>query len=157
MRLSELKEILTVVRELNFELPDGTLIPKHFHVTEVGQVNKTFVDCGAVVRQEKAAVLQLWEAGDTGHRLVPEKLNKIINLSERILGMEDSEIEVEYQDGTIGKYGLDFNGKNFLLTVKRTACLAGDQCSKPANEQKINPAGLRAGSVTCCSTNSGCR
>ena len=35
--------------------------------------------------------------------------------------MEDLEIEVEYQVNTIGKYELDFNGTNFILTAKQTA------------------------------------
>jgi hypothetical protein len=44
------------------------------------------------------------------------------------LGIEDYEIEVEYQAETIGKYDLGFNGKDFTLLNKLTACLAEDQC-----------------------------
>jgi hypothetical protein len=40
------------------------------------------------------------------------------------MDIEDHEIEVEYQDITIGKYDLDFNGKNFVLLNKQTAHLA---------------------------------
>jgi hypothetical protein len=43
----------------------------------------------------------------------------------RALGIPDD--EVEYQSDTIGKYDLDFNGKNFTLVNKQTACLAEDQ------------------------------
>jgi len=124
MKLSDLKKRLPNINELNFELPDGTIVPKHFHVTEVGQINKRFIDCGGTVRHEKVVNFQLWEDGDIDHRLAPKKLNDIILLCEKILGIEDGEIEVEYQDNTIGKYGLDFNGSNFLLTSKKTACLA---------------------------------
>lgn len=35
--------------------------------------------------------------------------------------MEDLEIEVEYQSQTIGKYGLGYNGTDFLLLSKQTA------------------------------------
>ena len=42
--------------------------------------------------------------------------------------MEDLEIEVEYQSGTIGKYDLGFDGTNFLLLAKQTACLASEAC-----------------------------
>jgi hypothetical protein len=48
----------------------------------------------------------------------------IISLSEKVLGMEDLETEVEYQSGNIGKYDLGFDGTNFLLLAKQTACLA---------------------------------
>jgi hypothetical protein len=33
---------------------------------------------------------------------------------------------VEYQGETIGKYDLGFNGKDFTLLNKQTACLAED-------------------------------
>ena len=53
-------------------------------------------------------------------------------LSEKILGSEDLDIEVEYQQATIGKFGLAFDGTDFLLTPKQTACLAQDACGIPA-------------------------
>ena len=45
MKLSELKSILDEIETVEFELPDGNLIPQHFHVTEIGQVDKRFMDC----------------------------------------------------------------------------------------------------------------
>lgn len=155
MKLSELKNRLNGLSEINFELPNGNLVPKHFHVTEVGQVTKHFIDCGGTVRNEKVVSFQLWDAGDYDHQLVPQKLNDIITLSEKKLGIEDSEIEVEYQAETIGKFGLDFNGKNFLLTLKNTACLASDSCG--TNEKKkLNLVDLRIASNVCCTPGSGC-
>ena len=38
MKLSEIKPILKAQETLSFQLPDGTLVPEHFHVTEVGKV-----------------------------------------------------------------------------------------------------------------------
>jgi hypothetical protein len=156
MKLSELKEKLPGVQELNFELPDGTFVPSHFHVTEVGQVNKKFIDCGGTIRQEKVVSFQLWKAGDFDHRLAPQKLTDIINLSEKILGIEDGEIEVEYQGDTIGKYGLDFNGKNFFLMAKQTACLASDKCGIPADKQKVKLSDLSTSNQACCTPGGGC-
>ena len=91
-------------------------------------MHKNFIDCGGVIRSEKVVNFQLWNADDYDHRLHPEKLVHIIELSERVLGIPDLEIEVEYQGETIGKYGLDHDGKNFLLTTKMTDCLAKDNC-----------------------------
>lgn len=156
MKLSELKQQLSGIQELNFELPNGTLVPQHFHVTEVGQINKHFIDCGGTVRQEKAVNFQLWEAGDFDHRLAPKKLNDIIALSEKVLGIEDAEIEVEYQSDTIGKYGLEFNGKNFLLTHKQTACLANDKCGIPEDKQKVKLSDLQKTNQPCCGPNTKC-
>jgi len=128
MKLSEVKEILTTAEAVNFQLENGTRVPEHFHVTEVGVITKNFIDCGGKVRQEKVANFQLWDADDYAHRLKAGKLLNIISLSEKVLGMEDLEIEVEYQAETIGKYDLGYDGTNFLLLSKQTACLAKESC-----------------------------
>ena len=123
MKLSEIKSKLKTLDTITFQLPNGSLVPNNFHVTEVGKVSKHFIDCGGTERIENVANFQLWEAQDYDHRLHPEKLLNIIELSEKILNIDDLEIEVEYQSDTIGKYNLDFDGKSFLLTSKQTACL----------------------------------
>ena len=132
MRISELKQTLGALTAVNFRLPDGTALPSHFHVTEVGQVSKHFIDCGGVERHETVANFQLWEAGDYDHRLAPQKFLHILQLSKRLLGNADLEIEVEYQQATIGKFGLAFDGTDFQLIPKYTACLAEDACGIPA-------------------------
>jgi len=132
MKLSEIKNHLATAETVSFKLPDGTFVPENFHVTEVGVVTKNFIDCGGVVRREEVANFQLWDANDFEHRLKPKKLLDIIALSEKVLGMVDLEIEVEYQMETIGKYDLNFNGKDFVLLTKQTACLAQDACGIPA-------------------------
>ena len=131
MNISELKHALPSLDAVTFKLPDGTYLPAHFHVTEVGLVSKHFIDCGGVERQETVANFQLWEADDYDHRLAPQKFLHILSLSECILGTEDLPIEVEYQQMTIGKFGLAFDGKDFLLTPKQTACLAQEACGIP--------------------------
>lgn len=160
MKLSEIKQILTDLDAVVFQLPNGSFVPAHFHVTEVGIITKNFIDCGGTVREEKVVNFQLWEAGDFDHRLPPTKLNKIIELSERTLNIDpDLEIEVEYQSDTIGKYGLSYNGLYFQLTSKLTACLAQDACGIPEDKQKVRLSDLGSPSVTTCcapSSNSEC-
>lgn len=156
MKLSEIKKQLGTATNLNFELPNGTLVPEHFHVTEVGIIHKNFIDCGGVVRNEKVANFQLWNANDTDHRLKPAKLLNIIALSEKVLGMEDLEVEVEYQSDTIGKYGLEFNGKNFVLTSKQTDCLAKDNCGIPEEKMKVKLSDLQNTKQACCSPGDKC-
>ncbi len=132
MILSEIKNHLKTLEGVNFLLPNGKYVPENFHVTEVGMVAKHFIDCGGTERFEKAANFQLWDAQDFEHRLKPGKLLKIIELSQLKLGLEDLEIEVEYQSDTVGKYGLNFNGRDFLLIPKTTTCLATEACGIPA-------------------------
>src|SRR6478735_11198826 len=134
MKLSEVKRILSNAESVSFKLENGTMVPENFHVTEVGVVSKHFIDCGGTVRNEKVANFQLWDANDFEHRLKPQKLLNIIGLSEKIVGIGDLEAEVEYQNGTIGKFGLEVAGDHFVLTNKHTACLAQDQCGIQAKQ-----------------------
>ena len=115
MRLSEFKNALNEVNELTFVLPEGNNVPAHFHVTEIGKINKHFIDCGGTIRNEEVVNFQLWVADDTDHRFAPEKLKNVIQLSEEKLGIKDAEIEVEYQSNTIGKYNITFNNGIFKL------------------------------------------
>ena len=156
MKLSEIKKHLATAEAVNFQLPNGTFAPQHFHVTEVGQITKHFIDCGGTIRNEKVVNFQLWNANDTDHRLKPEKLLNIIALSEKVLGIEDLEIEVEYQSDTIGKYDLDFNGKDFVLVAKQTDCLAKDNCGVPAEKQKVNLVDLSKNEQSCCAPGGKC-
>jgi hypothetical protein len=154
MKISELKQHLAEVKAINFKLPNGNYLPPHFHVTEVGLISKHFIDCGGTERNETVANFQLWEAGDYDHRLAPQKFSHILNLSQRILGTEDLNIEVEYQQETIGKFGLEFDGTDFLLVAKQTACLASDACGIPEKKNKS----LRelTSSSNCCQPGSEC-
>lgn len=138
MKLSQLKQHLHQMDRVNFKLPDGSYLPVHFHVTEVGKVSKHFIDCGGTERTEIRANFQLWEAGDYDHLLAPQKFLHILKLSEKILGTEDLEIEVEYQQNTIGKFDLGFDGKDFLLLEKQTACLAQEACGIPNKSSNDN-------------------
>ncbi|MBU3012803.1 hypothetical protein KO506_15420 [Polaribacter vadi] len=154
MKLSEIKNHLNKLETIGFQLPNGELVPAHFHVTEVGRITRDFIDCGGKVRSETVINFQLWEENDYDHRLHPEKLVKIIELSERIFNFDDLEIEVEYQGKeTIGKYNLDFDGKNFLLISKITACLALDACGIPEAKPKVKIAEVES---SCCNPSSGC-
>jgi len=154
MKLSEIKKLLSTADTVSFELQDGTMVPENFHVTEVGVVTKHFIDCGGTVRNEKVANFQLWDANDFEHRLKPQKLLNIIGLSEKVLGMEDLEIEVEYQLKTIGKFDLDFNGKHFVLVSKQTACLASDACGIPQEKMKVNLSEIQ--NQNSCKPGGGC-
>ncbi len=147
MKLTDVKLSLGQLSAVNFKLPDGSYVPQHFHVTEVGLVTKHFIDCGGVERKEIVVNFQLWEAGDYDHRLAPQKFLRILDISKKVLGdAGDLDIEVEYQQSTIGKFGLEFDGKDFVLTVKQTACLAQDVCGIPDKAQK---------QASCCAPGGG--
>jgi hypothetical protein len=147
MKLSEFKQHLDSLSQLNFIQPNGNFVPRHFHITEAGLTTKHFIDCGGTVRMEKVASLQLWVADDFEHRLEPQKLQNIIASAQALFGNEDLDVEIEYQAETINRFGLDFNGNNFLLTAKQTDCLAKDHCGIPST--KIKNTSCKPGSGCC--------
>jgi Family of unknown function (DUF6428) len=150
MTLEQFKQKLAAVSEVTFLKPDGFSIPKHFHITEVGQINKRFIDCGGTVREENVIAMQLWESIDFWHRLEPSKLNAIIELSEKKLGIGNHEIEIEYQSNTVGKYGVEFENGVFKLIATQTACLASDKCGIPTLES------VKEKAQACCTPGGGC-
>ncbi len=156
MKLSHLKLLLKELKTIHFQLPNKELVPNHFHVTEVGKITKHFIDCGGTERKEAIVNLQLYNANDYDHRLHPEKLLKIIELSEKALKLADLEIEVEYQADTIGKFGLEFDGKHFLLTNKQTNCLAADNCNIQVEDSKTKTSEFQTESKIGCAPGSGC-
>ena len=155
MKISEFKDHLNTLDKLVFELPDKQLVPQHFHVTEIGVVSKQFIDCGGTTRLDKTASFQVWVAGDTEHRLHPEKLLQIIDKSRNILGSEDLRVEVEYQVNTINKFGLDFKNGKFMLTPTFTDCLASDHCGIPEVKYKLEMSDLGK-SAACCTPGTCC-
>lgn len=156
MKLSDFKRHLNVLNSLNILQPNGEVVPAHFHITEVGLITKNFLDCGGDVHTEKLANLQIWVADDLQHRLEPKGLLKIIELSNKVLGNEDLEIEVEYQSETIGKYNLDKQGSNFVLVPKQTDCLAKIKCNITQPKQKVKLGELVNANESCCTPGGGC-
>ena len=153
MNITDFKDTLSTLEELTFVLPNGSHVAPHFHLTEVGEVTKKYVDCGGTVREEKIANFQLWTANDYDHRLKPQKVIDIIEMAEKEIGLANLEIEVEYQSETIGKYGLKFDGDRFLLTATETDCLAKEKCGIP-EAQSVNI--IQTESSSYCSPESGC-
>lgn len=141
MLVQKLQDYLSTRERIAFVLPDGTQVPAHYHVTEVGEVHKRFIDCGGTLREETVVNLQLWSSYDYDHRLHPEKLSNIIALSRGKLQIGNHPIEVEYQGETIGKYGLEIGPDGELhLESKQTACLANDACGVPVLNVVSQPA-----------------
>jgi hypothetical protein len=156
MKVETLRNHLNELSEIQFMLPDGSFVPPHFHLTEIGLNQKQFIDCGGTIRNEKTASLQLWFAGDTEHRLSPKKFIDIIDLSQEKLQIGNPEIEVEYQQGTIGKFTLSFKGSSFQLENTQTDCLASDKCGIPPEKLKRPLESLAVAESSCCTPGGGC-
>lgn len=129
---------------LHLMLPDQSFVPAHFHVTEVGRVQKDFIDCGGTTRSTAACVLQVWVAQDTDHRLDTTKLAKIVRLAAPLLKGDELPVEVEYENGVVSQYPVTAaevtpEGVLLHLGTKHTDCLAKDRCGVPVSESACCP------------------
>ena len=151
MNVGELATMLAAHpgQPMHWMLPSGGFVPAHYHLTEVGRVQKDFVDCGGTRRSQTSCLLQLWVADDTDHRLDTTKLAAIIERARPELIADSLPVEVEYEQDVIAQYPLSGieptpSGLLFTLGSKHTACLApetcgvdGSGCCPPAGPRQI--------------------
>jgi hypothetical protein len=123
---------------LHLMLPDGDFVPAHFHVTEIGRVQKDFIDCGGTTRSVVSCLLQVWVAHDTAHRLTAGKLAGILRLAAPLLKSDELPVEVEYENTAVSQFPIAAvevtpSGILFHLGTKHTDCLAPDRCGVGPN------------------------
>jgi len=135
MNVREFRAVLAAhaSMQMHWMLPDRSFIPRHYHITEVGRVQKDFIDCGGTVRSTTSCLLQIWVAGDTDHRLETSKLAKIVDVAGVVLKSDELPIDVEYGEGMAARYpltGVEVTpaGLLFHLGTRHTACLAPEKC-----------------------------
>ena len=151
MNTAELTALLAAFGEkpVSFVLPDGGRIPDHAHITEVGRIDREFLDCGGVMRRSSFCCLQAWVADATDHRLSAGKLTAIISRALEPLGLAALPVEIEFEDGLISQFPLVSVSAGdavvLHLGAKHTDCLAKEIC--------LPVPGAAEG---CCTPGSGC-
>lgn len=150
MKLNDFASLLVRHEDLPFKLllPGGGEVPQSFHVTEVGYVNKQFVDCGEHYHQSNTVQLQAWVGEDEEHRLLAGTLRRILERTQRqLLPPEAGEfpVEIEYENQELTQFriaGHDVQDGAVVLRLesKHTNCLAKDICLAPTP----------AGASGCC-------
>src|ERR1051325_8552620 len=134
MTLSDLQKVLdeNLLRFPRFVLPDGNFIPGYAHVTEVGHVVRTFIDCGGLTGREEKIVLQTHVGEDTDHRLRSDRFAKILSLGERVIPNSDLNVDVEYDCCAVAQYPINQirpSGQylDLVLGRGRTQCRAQER------------------------------
>jgi hypothetical protein len=155
MKLSDLCAVLEKHPDTfpRFVLPDGDSIPAHAHVTEVGHVVKSFVDCGGLTGKSETVLLQTHVGQDTDHRLKSDRFAKILKLGERVLPHDRLEVEVEYDCCVVAQYPvtevkLAGDHLDVILARRRTQCLAQERRKAVAAETE--DACCATAATTCC-------
>jgi hypothetical protein len=149
--ISDVRAALAAAPELPITViwPDGEPIEAHFHVTEVGRVQKDFVDCGGTVRHVTTCLLQTWVGDDVDHRITGAKLLKAFDFAAAVLKGEDLPVELEYEACnvvTLRVVAVENSGTALVVRLagKHTDCLAKELCV-PATDAK----GCAPGSGCC--------
>ncbi|GHC63235.1 DUF6428 family protein [Roseibacillus persicicus] len=135
MTIAELKSALAPHSDkiLQIQLPDQSLVPAHFHITEVAFLKKDFIDCGGTIRHEGRCQLQAWVADDYDHRVPVSRFLKILEHGAPVLPTEALPVEVEYEHPVISQFPLvevKVTDETVTLVVenRHTDCLAKDVC-----------------------------
>lgn len=135
LTISALKQALAAAADLPLTVlwPDGDPIDLHFHVTEVGRVQKDFVDCGGTVRRTVVCLLQTWVGEDVEHRITAGKLLKAFEHAAPVLGAEDLPVELEYEACNVIQFTVtavvpEAERLVVQLGSKHTDCLAKELC-----------------------------
>ena len=151
---------------LRIVLPDGGSVAPHFHITEVGHLSKSFMDCGGTRRKTESCLLQTWVHSDVDHRLETSKLANILRMAGDVLPSLDLPVEIEHEAGVVSQYPVtsgSSDGHTLTLTTgrKHTACLAMDVCCAPelkatatAPLATADKPRIKAGA--CCTPGGGC-
>lgn len=158
MKLHELKSVLRANPSAlpTFVLPDGDLVPAHFHITEVGHVAKRFIDCGGTLHDTTdTCLLQSYVDDDVDHRLDADTFAKILDLGRQVLPHEDLEVEVEYEDCSVSQYPIaaaEVEGDKILLKLsdKHTDCLAKAKCGIDSDRCGSALEESTTASASCC-------
>lgn len=138
MKLAQFKSLLEANRDKQFllQLPGAHAVPQAFHITEVGAVNKTFIDCGGKVHSIQTCQLQAWIGPDVDHRIEAGKMADILDKASAILPHDFLDLEIEYEDAVISQYPVaeaivSESAVTLVLTTKHTDCLAKELCIAP--------------------------
>ncbi len=160
MTFSELKSLLTdhPDRHFRLSLPDGAAVPVSFHVTEIGRVHKTFLDCGGALRDSTVCQLQVWVGEDYDHRIETRKMAGILEKGETLLPDESVPVEIEYEDRVISQYTIEghelaADAVILKLAHKHTECLAPELCGLAMPGLRIptiSGESSRCGPSGCC-------
>ncbi len=164
MKLSQFTSLLQAHPDKPFHLvlPGLDTVPVSFHITEVGHVQKKFIDCGGRLHTVQTCQLQAWLGEDTHHRLLAGKMAGVLNQAEAkgvLPAGEDLDVEIEYEETALSQYPIagytaTEDAVVLSLTAKHTDCLAKESClpSLPMAAGTITLGTMAAG---CCGS-SGC-
>lgn len=119
-------------KELQFALPDGTIISGDLHITEIQNHYVDSVDCGGNAHQYDETVAQLWinENSDTHVEWSTDKAMKIFDIvGKKLTYKDDAELFIEFGDSNHST--IRYSVKNIQsdaervvvdMTVKPTVC-----------------------------------
>lgn len=157
MTLATLKQLLADHPQHHFRLrlPDSSDVPVSFHITEVGRIDKTFLDCGGQLREKTTAQLQVWVGKDYEHRIETEKMAGILKKGDAVLPDASVPVEIEYEDRVISQYTIEgheiaSDAVTLQLAHKHTECLAPELCGLEMPSLRLPSIDGKTDPSPCC-------
>ena len=141
IKVSALKAALAAAPDLPITVvwTDGDPIEPHFHVTEVGRVQKDFVDCGGTVRRLVTCLLQTW--GETTRTIASLAANssRRLPMRPRSSALKNLPVELEYENCNVVQLVVasvrqESDRLVLQLGSKHTDCLAKEVCLPGGNK-----------------------
>ncbi len=147
------QELFNVLKEhqdkaLMFEYAPNLLVGANYHITEVKHISIDSVDCGAKTDAWKETIVQLWESPSELGKRDYMKVDKALEIFERVGEMKpyvlEAELKFEYSNATFHTAQLfvnDFEIRNdnliIKLAVEKTDCKAKSECCTPEKEAVV--------------------
>tara|TARA_R110002094_G_scaffold76612_7_gene83556 strand:- start:764 stop:1261 length:498 start_codon:yes stop_codon:yes gene_type:complete len=149
-------------KSLVFEYAPNKLVGANYHITEVKHISVDSVDCGGKTDDWKETVIQLWESPNELGKRDFMKVNKALEILERVGNMKpyilDAEVKFEYSNDTFNTAQLFINDFEihdsnliFKLAIEKTDCKAQEICGI---SEVLEP--VLEKDEPCCSPNGNC-
>ncbi len=138
------QELFNVLQEhqdkaLLFEYAPSKFIGANYHITEVKHTTIDSVDCGGETDTWKETIIQLWESPKELGKRDYMKVNKAIEIFDRVGSMKpyalDAEVKFEYSNTTfhmaqlfVNDFEIRDNNLIIKLGVEKTDCKAKSVC-----------------------------
>jgi len=151
---------------LDFQLPNGNLIRRDYHITEFKNTSVKSVDCGGATNEWQELVIQLWEPPTISAepQMTADKALGIIQKVEQSLPLFKG-VEVKFEFGN-GSYPMVQHSVSSIdhmkdhlvigLSVGESECkgLSSGACGVP--KEKVAMTTLGSNGESACSPGGGC-
>lgn len=160
------QELFSILKEyqykaLLFEYAPNLFVGANYHITEVKHISIDSVDCGGMTDNWNETVIQLWESPSKLGKRDFMKVDKAIEIFDRVASMKpydlEAEVKFEYSNAKfhtaqlfVNDFEIQDDNLIIKLAIEKTDCKAKSTCGVQDAETTI------AEEEPCCSPAGNC-